>query len=260
MNSTVNAHVAADAELLLDYLGAKGLDEAVPVNPGQAHLGGLIVDSVLQRRQRYASMVAPRVARLITVWPDADTTSGFRNRLDAPEDASNDGASLDPAAADADAPEDASNDGASLDPAAADAAASDQTGLPWLGGLGRVLNWYSFTRLVQMAQTAEVFHDHGIDTTTELREHLQNQDTRRPLHQALQAIHHLGPKTLDYLDILCGITPASAIGSRLRLATTRAGITVTDDGHLKAVVRHAATLRHWPVRDLDAVLWASHAS
>jgi hypothetical protein len=238
MNSTVNAQVAADADLLLDYLGAKALDEAVEVNPGQLHMGGLIVDSALQRRQRYAAVVAPRVAQLITAWPDAHTTTGFRTRLDAPD-------------------ENACNDDASLEEAAANAAASDQTGL---GGLGRVLNWYSPTRLVQMAQTAEVFTDHGIDTTAELREHLKNQHTRGPLHRALQAIDHLGPRTLDYLDILCGITPAAAISSRIRLAATRAGITVKDDRHLKQVMTYAAGQHDWRVGDLDAVLWASHAS
>jgi hypothetical protein len=39
MNSPVNVQVAADADLLLDYLGGKGLDEAVQVNSGQAHMG-----------------------------------------------------------------------------------------------------------------------------------------------------------------------------------------------------------------------------
>jgi hypothetical protein len=236
MSSTVNAHVAADADLLLDYVDAKGLDGAVQVNPGQAHLGGLIVDSALQRRQRYASVVAPRVAKLITAWPDADTTTGFRTRLGAPDESAN------------------------LDPAATDTATPDQTGPRGLGGLGTVLNWYSPDRLVQMAQTADVFTDHGIDTTADLGAKLEDEATRQPLHRALQGIHHVGSRTLDYLDILCGITPALALGSRLQLAANRAGITLRDDGHLKAVMSYAANLRDWPVADLDAVLWASHAS
>jgi hypothetical protein len=233
MNTPVNAQVIADAGLLLDYLAAKGLDQAVQVNPRQAHMGGLIVDSALQHRQRYASMVAPRVATLITAWPDADTTSGFHTRLDTPED------------------------DASLEEAAPGTAAADQAGLRRLGA---VINWYSPGRLVQAAQTAEAFLDHGIDTTADLRAQLEDETTREPLRRVLQKIPSIGPRALDYLEILCGLTPASTIGSRLRLATHRAGITEKDAEHLRQVRAHAAELGDWPLGDLDAVLWASHPS
>jgi hypothetical protein len=234
MTRTVNAQVKADAGLLLDYMDSQGLDGAVQVNRGQAHMGGLIVDSALQRRQRYASVVAPRVQKLIAAWPDADTTSQFRTRLGAQDDGT-------------------TNDWA----AGAEAVTSNQTGL---GELGTVINWHSQERLVQIARTADVFHGNGIDTTADLRSQLEDQTTRQALRRILKKIPNIGPKTLDYFDILCGITEASAIDSRIRLATGRAGIAQKDYEHLKQVMAHAAGLRDWRVGDLDAVLWASHAS
>jgi hypothetical protein len=222
MTVNVNAQVAADAHLLLSYMDAEGLDGSVQVNRGQEHMGGLLVDSALQRRNKYAATVAPRVARIIEEWPEADTTTGFR-RLTGEGNVDFDW---------------------SLD-----------TGL---GGLGKVINWSSPTRLIQMAQTAAVFHDHGIETTDHLRQALEGEATREPLRRELHRVPNIGPKTLDYFDILCGVTEAAAVDSRIRTAAGRAGIEKQGYEHLRDVMRHAANTRSWRLGDLDAVLWAAH--
>lgn len=49
---------------------------------GWDHIGAIIVDATLQRRQNYNETVKPRVLALIEAWPDAATTSGFRRHLD----------------------------------------------------------------------------------------------------------------------------------------------------------------------------------
>lgn len=46
------------------------------------HIGAIIVDAALQRRQNYHATVRPRVLALIEAWPEAATTSGFRKHLD----------------------------------------------------------------------------------------------------------------------------------------------------------------------------------
>ena len=46
------------------------------------HIGAIIVDAALQRRQNYNETVRPRVVALIAEWPDAATTSGFRRHLE----------------------------------------------------------------------------------------------------------------------------------------------------------------------------------
>lgn len=62
-------------------IGAQGADASTEVR-GWDHIGAIIVDAALQRRQNYHATVQPRVLALIAEWPDAATTSGFRRRLD----------------------------------------------------------------------------------------------------------------------------------------------------------------------------------
>lgn len=70
-----------DAERLLEYMDARGIDGGQQITRGWHHIGALITDSVLQRRQKYKATVFPRVQALVEEWPDAATTSGFRTRI-----------------------------------------------------------------------------------------------------------------------------------------------------------------------------------
>ena len=72
-----------DAGKLLIYLDANGISGAIQVTRGWEHLGAVIVDAALQRRQRYKATVEPRVRALIEAWPDAETSSGFRARIES---------------------------------------------------------------------------------------------------------------------------------------------------------------------------------
>lgn len=209
MGKNMDDLVESDAHLLLSYMDAQGLDGALPVNRGQNHMGGLIVDSVLQRQRSYANVVAPRVAKLISLWKDADTTSGFRRRLDT-------------------------------------------------GELGKAIVWHRPARLEQINNVTAVLERFGIETTEQLREHLSDTKTRPGLRKALGAVKWVGPKTLDYFDILCGIPEAAAVDSRISRAAGNAKITDHSYDHLKAVLVQAAQMRRWRLGDLDAVLWAAH--
>jgi hypothetical protein len=75
------AQVVADAQKLLDYMDRKGLDGGTGVRRSRTHMGGLIVESALQRLQKYTATVVPRANGLIEAWPDAVTTSGFLDRI-----------------------------------------------------------------------------------------------------------------------------------------------------------------------------------
>ena len=59
-----------------------GTDDSTEVSRSWDHIGAIIVDASLQRRQNYHETVRPRVIALVEAWPDAATTSGFRRRLD----------------------------------------------------------------------------------------------------------------------------------------------------------------------------------
>ena len=69
-----------------DLSGAHGLTRTGTPRPKPAerwdHIGAIIVDATLQRRQNYNETVRPRVVALIAEWPDAATTSGFRRHLE----------------------------------------------------------------------------------------------------------------------------------------------------------------------------------
>ncbi|HSN38358.1 MAG TPA: hypothetical protein VLT34_18600 [Arthrobacter sp.] len=58
-----------------------GTDSSSETSRGWDHVGAIIVDATLQRRQNYHETVKPRVDALVAAWPDAATTSGFRRHL-----------------------------------------------------------------------------------------------------------------------------------------------------------------------------------
>jgi hypothetical protein len=132
-----------------------GTDASTDVGRGWDHIGAIIVDATLQRRQNYHETVKPRVDALIAAWPDAATTSGFRQRLDT-------------------------------------------------GKLPDVIDWPSPGRLAQMEEITGVFERQGIDTVMELRDALGDPARRTVLREALAAVRHVSPKTLDYIDTLSG--------------------------------------------------------
>ncbi|MDN4643071.1 hypothetical protein [Arthrobacter sp. PsM3] len=64
------------------FSDSHGPDVPAEDSRGWDHIGAIIVDATLQRRQNYHETVKPRVEALLAAWPDAATTSGFRQRLD----------------------------------------------------------------------------------------------------------------------------------------------------------------------------------
>ncbi|MEO5780041.1 hypothetical protein [Arthrobacter oryzae] len=71
-----------DAANLPAITDSPGMDASPEASRRWNHIGAIIVDATLQRRQNYNETVKPRVLALVAEWPDAATTSGFRQRLD----------------------------------------------------------------------------------------------------------------------------------------------------------------------------------
>lgn len=151
-----------DAANLSAPMDSPGADDSTEVSRGWDHIGAIIVDASLQRRQNYHSTVRPRVVALVTAWPDAATTSGFRRRLDA-------------------------------------------------GTLSEVISWPSPGRLAQVEDMTRVFESQGIETVVELRGALGDQENRAAFREALGAVRHVSPKTLDYMDTLSGVSTGRAV-------------------------------------------------
>lgn len=200
--------VEEDTARLLEYMDGAGLDASREITRGWDHIGAVLVDASLQRRQNYKNVVRPPVENLIAEWPDAATTTGFRRRLDS-------------------------------------------------GALPDVISWRSPDRLQQINDLCEVLEDLEIETVDDLRVQLLDPDTRASVRSALDAVRHVGPKTLDYFDILVGIPTGVAIDVRIRRVAETAGLRDMSYRHLSAVIHAAASSRRWRPGDLDAVLWQS---
>lgn len=183
-----------DAANLLALMDSHGIDASTEVSRGWNQIGAIIVDAALQRRQNYNATVKPRVDALVTAWPDAVTTSGFRRRLDT-------------------------------------------------GKLSEVISWPSPGRLDQIEDITCVLERQGVETVAELRATLYDQTKRALLRASLAVVRHVGPKTLDYIDILSGISTGVAVDVRIRRVVQTAGIEDLSYGHIAAVIRAAAAVR-----------------
>ncbi len=195
-----------DAARLLTYMDEQGLDASKQVSRGWNHMGAIVVDAVLQRRQRYKATVEPRVRALIASWPDGNTTKGFRQHMST-------------------------------------------------GDLGSTIRWKSGERLEQITKIVSVLETEEIDTVEDLRARLSTSPEREHLRALLRQVKHVGPKTLDYFEILTGSNDAVAIDVRILKIASNAGITNHKYSHLSNVIHRAASMRGWRPGDLDAVLW-----
>jgi hypothetical protein len=200
--------IEGDAEKLLAYMDALGLNASSKRTRGWESIGAIVVDAALQRRQNYVATVRPRVAAILEKWPDAATTAGFRKKLNT-------------------------------------------------GELSEVISWSAPARLTQIENITGVLEheDISIETVQELRHNLRDPAKRTSLRKALLAVRHVGPKTLDYFDILCGIPTGVAIDVRIRRRAKAADIDDLSYDHLSAVIHRVAQHRGWRPGDLDAALW-----
>ena len=120
--------------------------------------------------------------------------------------------------------------------------------------LGDVIRYQSPSRVLQVEQMAAVLANHNVETMDDFRDMLSDQQRRSTLRKDLGDIKYVGPKTLDYLEVLAGLSSV-AVDSRLMRVTKAAGIDRTDYDYLAAVIRAAAADRGWRPGDLDAALW-----
>lgn len=144
------------------HMDSHGTDDSTEVSRSWDHIGAIIVDASLQRRQNYHETVRPRVIALVEAWPDAATTSGFRRRLDT-------------------------------------------------GALSEVISWPSPGRLAQVEDLTRVLESQGIETVMDLRGRLSDPANRAVLREALGAVRHVSPKTLDYIDTLSGVSTGGVV-------------------------------------------------
>lgn len=123
------------------------------------------------------------------------------------------------------------------------------------GTLSEVIDWPSPGRLAQIDDLTCVLEDQGIETVEELRARLADPAERPVLRDALAGVRHVSPKTLDYIDVLSGLSTQVTTDARIRRVAEATGIEDTSYANISAVVSAAAASRGWRAEDLDAALW-----
>lgn len=122
------------------------------------------------------------------------------------------------------------------------------------GGLAEVIRWTGEDRLHEVEEIADVLSELGIETHDELSAALSSDPRRTEVRAALGKVKHVGPKTLDYFDILVGYS-GTAIDDRIRCVADYAGIHDLSYDHLHTVIEEAAESHDWDLRNLDYALW-----
>lgn len=94
-----------------------------------------------------------------------------------------------------------------------------------------------------------------VETEDDLQTWLGQIENRQRLLQQ----HGVGPKTLNYLCLLVGITSSVAVDTHIRAFVRSAGIDVRRDDHIGQIVGQTATLLGFTPGQLDASIWSYRA-
>lgn len=120
-----------------------------------------------------------------------------------------------------------------------------------------VLNWQSESKKMNtLRDLVAILAAEGIETTSDLRQSLENDRFRRQL----KAVKGVGPKTIDYLAILTGSSQDVAVDTQLRAFVRDAGAAASTYEDVRGVVTEAAAARGWSPSALDAAIWAYQTS
>lgn len=121
--------------------------------------------------------------------------------------------------------------------------------------IGTVIRWRRPAKLAVLAELTFAMNELEIDTAEDLSRHLTEPELRNHAVKRLMVIRGVGPKTVDYLGMLTGLTTRVAIDRHLRQFAADAGITDLSYHHLQQVYLSAALARNWSPGSIDAAVW-----
>ena len=117
-------------------------------------------------------------------------------------------------------------------------------------GCDVILRWNHPEKPRRVQSLALLLENEQVETKDQLRDWLKNDVNS----EKLRAIPGIGPKTIDYLKNLSGLS-AIAIDRHIRRLAFEAGIIITDYRTLRKVVEFTADLLDVPQNDLDHSIW-----
>ncbi len=119
---------------------------------------------------------------------------------------------------------------------------------------GEFLNWRHHEKVNRFENLVAFLADWDIEDAQDLRTHLV---TER-FCSAVQSIHGVGPKTVDYMACLVGID-SIAVDRHVRTFAKKVGVENDDYAFLRRSFCCAADLLELPRREFDAWLWRRSA-
>lgn len=117
-------------------------------------------------------------------------------------------------------------------------------------GAEHVLQWTHAEKPRRLDCIVTVLMCEGVETTYDLGRWLDDGSGRA----ILRTVKGVGPKTLDYMQILCG-TPTCAIDRHVVAFMESAGVVPRDYDHAHAIFTHCAAVLSVPADQLDSALW-----
>lgn len=120
---------------------------------------------------------------------------------------------------------------------------------------GEFLNWRHHEKVSRFENLVAFLADWDIEDAMDLRTHLS---TER-FCSAVQSVHGVGPKTVDYMACLVGID-SIAVDRHVRTFAKTVGVENDDYAFLRKSFCCAADLLELPRREFDAWLWRRSAS
>lgn len=112
------------------------------------------------------------------------------------------------------------------------------------------LNWNHHEKIYRFESLIRFLKEWGIEDTQDLRTHLE----LKPFCRAVQTVHGIGPKTVDYMACLVGID-SIAVDRHVRAFAKQVGVQSSDYHFLQKAFCYAADLLAIPRREFDSWLW-----
>ena len=123
-------------------------------------------------------------------------------------------------------------------------------------GGAEVVQWSHPEKLRRMEGVAELFISEGVETEADLRDWLCGEGPDCAANAAkLAAVRGVGPKTIDYLKILCGEEETAAVDVHLLRFLEQAGVRAQDYESARTTITQAAGLLGVSVACLDHSIW-----
>jgi hypothetical protein len=188
------------AQRLAAYVQSLGIKCDLEVRT-YGHIGATLADAVLQAGLNYSTVVAPRIKRILSCFPEAKRTTGTLQLVNCI-------------------------------------------------GVHEFLTWSNPAKPDRFMRLLRLFKDEEIETEEDVRAWLVHDDNC----STVAGLHGIGPKTIDYLQILVG-QDGVAVDRHVRKFVTAAGITLGSYDDIRVVVCDAAKILTVASSSLDAAIW-----